>query len=432
MAREKHYNSADRREHKILLGFIITAVVLLLIWIALTAIRYGFEEPATERTNPQQAGTPRVYDYADMLTDEQENRLEDAIVSAEQQILGDIVIVIENESFEKMYGVHYDSEDESTAYNCIKDYAQRFWDENGFGWNAPGDTGNGIILVDNVYRESNGYVYTWTAGSGDMRHKVGNSSCEKLTQDFINRLPSTVGYDDLYLQYSDTYADALMAFVNDCASFGELLKGTSGWAAFSPEGIAAGIGSNLIFVGILVLILIGLFVARQFAIRAADPDAVKSGKKRSRKSLGKGIEQVVIYVIMVVAILMGLMTDQTWMIMLAIIGTGLYKTFSRNRNRNKPANGAPVMGADGRPVAGQDGKPATDASPDQEKPGEGRAGKNKQRGFSVKEDLRPEDFRFTVRNDLFVRTYTTAVTHSSGSGGGGGGGGGHSGGGGHR
>ena len=412
MARVKQYNSADRRERKILLGFVIVAAALLFLWVVLTIVKYGFGgAKVQERTNPEQVGTPRVYDYADMLTDDQEASLEKAIAEAEQAIAADIVIVTENRSFEELYGVRYDSEDEDSAYDCIRRYAESFWDENGFGWNAPGDTGNGIILVDNLYRESNGYVYTWTAGSGDMRYKIGNNSCEKLSNDFIDRLPSTRGMDDLALQYTDVYYDALLGFVSDCSDFGSFIRGTAGWSAFTPSGIARTVGSSFIYVSILVVMLVILFLARRAAIAAADPDMggfgifPKGGLKGSDKG-GGDLAKILPVVVIIAGVVMSAAMGMTWLAIVAVIASGVLSTAMRK------------------------GKGKGTAEMKEGKKAQGPEKANKH-GFSMKESLTPKEFNFTQKSDEFVKTYTTSVTHSSGSKGGGGGGG-HSGGGGHR
>lgn len=415
MRKEKHYNSADLRERKILTGYIAVTAVLVLLWILVTAVKYGFSEPSRERTNPEQSGTARVYDYADMLTDEQEMYLETRIAEVEEQILGDIVIVTENQSFEELYGAVYDSEDEDSAYDCIRRYANSFWDEGGFGWNVPGDRGNGIIMVDNVYRESNGYVYNWVAGSGDMRHKVGNNACQKLSEAFTERLPSTKGLDDLALQYTDEYYNALMAFLDDCERFGELVKGTQGWAAFSPSGVSKNIGSSFIYVIILVVILAVLFFVRMNAIRAADPDYSKAGidgiARGGTPKWHLNVSGAVTTIIISVAVLIGAVTEMAWISVLGIIAVVLLRNgFKKSADKAKEE----PMGED-KGKAGVQGV---------------FKGKNKKRGFSVKEALEPEAFDYTRTEDTFVRTYTTSVTHSDSSSGGGGGG--HSGGGSHR
>jgi hypothetical protein len=168
--------------------------------------------------------------------------LEEKIAQTQEKIRADIVIVILNESLEARYpDLIYSRVDETGAYEGIRRYAESYWVENGFGWNEPGNTGNGIIMVDNVYRESNGWVYNWVAGAGDMRFSVGDSTCEKLSQAFTDRLR----YGDLP-PYTQLYADALMEFVSDCGSFGYSVRGMLGWQLFTPRVMFAVITSSLV------------------------------------------------------------------------------------------------------------------------------------------------------------------------------------------
>ena len=258
MKRMRELNSADRRERTILILFVLAAVILVAVWAFLVGTRYGFRKDQG-RTNPQQSGTKRVIDQADMLTDEQERALEEKIAQTQEKIRADIVIVILNESLEARYpDLIYSRVDETGAYEGIRRYAESYWVENGFGGNEPGNTGNGIIMVDNVYRESNGWVYNWVAGAGDMRFSVGDSTCEKLSQAFTDRLR----YGDLP-PYTQLYADALMEFVSDCGSFGYSVRGMLGWQLFTPRVMFAVITSSLVVTiaaGAVILFLLGLMV----------------------------------------------------------------------------------------------------------------------------------------------------------------------------
>ncbi len=254
MKKMNELNSADRRERKFLIAFLAVTVLLVVFWITVIAVKVGFGQ-LRGRTNSQQDGTARVYDYADMLTDAQEEALEEKIDEVQKRISADIVIVIINESLEEKYpDLVYSKYDETDAYRGIQRYAESFWIEQGFGWNEAGNTGNGIIMVDNIYRESNGWVYNWVAGSGDLRYSVGDSSCEDLSQTFTNRLP----YGDMP-HYSQTYADALTGFVEDCDSFGSMVKGMLGWSLFTPSTMYAVIASSFLASVVVIVMLVLIF-----------------------------------------------------------------------------------------------------------------------------------------------------------------------------
>ena len=384
-------NRADRRERHILLIFILAAAVSIAAWAAVVGAKIGLGSRA-ERTNPEQEGTARVYDYADMLTDRQTKELEERIAQAEQILHADIVIVIINESLEEKYSdLHYYSWDETDAYTGIRRYAESFWDDNGFGWNQPGNAGNGIIMVDNIYRESNGYVYNWVAGSGDLRYSVGNTACQKLSQSFTDRLPMR----DMP-QYSAAYANALLAFVADCVRTGGKIHKVLSWSAFTPSGVAAAMTSGILafLAGAAIFaILIGRMIWQMNY----------SGRQRKgkKKQGDKKETAVCVFLFLVYFLLMTVMPD--WaavpLMILIIFGTALIPSGKTKKQEKSGQQEAP---------------------------------------FRAKEPIKPDQFIITGSQNEYLGSYF--VSSSSGGSGGssgggghsGGGGGGHSGGGSHR
>ncbi len=384
MKRMRELNSADREKRMILLAFVLVTVCLVAIWAGVIGVKVGFGK-AKGRTNTQQQGTARVYDYGDMLTDSQEQELEEKIADVEKRISADIVIVILNESLAKKYpDLHYSQSDETDAYRGIQRYAESFWVDNGFGWNEAGNTGNGIIMVDNIYREPNGWVYNWVAGAGDLRYSVGNSKCEDLSQSFTDRLP----YGDMP-HYDPTYAEALNLFVEDCGSFGSTVRGMLGWSLFTPKMVYTVITSSLvasIVVGIFLIIIFGMmFWHLQY-----------NGKQRrsdgGRTSLLSGLGGVVLIGVCVIGAL------TSWV--LAAAALAIYSVIK---------------------LFGQDRKKKTKE-------------RKTKAPFAATDVLEPDSYQVTNKEDQFVRVYSTSYTihHDSGGGGGfsGGGGGGFSGGGG--
>lgn len=101
------------------------------------------------------APAERVYDYADVLTDAEEESLRQKIAEAEKKLRIDIVLVTFNQSVEgpkAMYQYGYRSADWELN---MRDYADDFWDENRYGYNK-GFEGDGCILVHNWYEGQNG------------------------------------------------------------------------------------------------------------------------------------------------------------------------------------------------------------------------------------------------------------------------------------
>ena len=401
MKRMQDMNTADRNMARTLILIILGTAALVALWAAVIGMKVGFGV-LKGRTNPSQDGTPRVYDYADMLTDEQEEALEKKIAAAQKGISADIVIVIMNESIEAKYpDLIYMRSDESGAYEGIKRYTESFWIDQGFGWNEAGNTGNGIIMVDNIYRESNGWVYNWVAGAGDLRFSVGDDNCEKLSQSFTDRLP----YGDMP-KYSQIYADALMDFVDDCSTFGQKLRGMLGWRLYTPNAMFRTIGSSMI-ASVIVFILLCVIFGRMVwhlhynGVQKKGRSPRKRRKEGILSGLGGFFGMVLLYILYAVSPALG---GVALIVMIVVYCFADRKT--SRRRKPKKADTA-------------------------EEP------------FARRGMLTPDLYRISEQNDRLVRRYTTSYTQSTGGGssgggggfsggGGGGGGGGFSGGGSHR
>lgn len=163
-----------------------------------------------ESTNTERVyGDKRVFDYADELTDKEEEDLEFYIHEVEDKIAMDIVIVTLNESL-KDY-----AEDYCNRYNMemvspdkyVMLYADEFWEVNKFGYDEPQildgtqNTGDGVILVDNLFREpETGRIYTWMGTTGQAELRYSSDEIDHALDVF---------YDNL----TDDYKHGLMSFV---------------------------------------------------------------------------------------------------------------------------------------------------------------------------------------------------------------------------
>ncbi len=101
-----------------------------------------------------EAPSERVYDYADVLSEKEEEKLAALIAKREQQIGCDIVLVTINESLYEKYGVTEDTD--ANWEECITRYAEDFYIDNGYGYNLPGEDGDGALLLHNWYPEEKG------------------------------------------------------------------------------------------------------------------------------------------------------------------------------------------------------------------------------------------------------------------------------------
>lgn len=157
--------------------FLICAIVIV-VFIAWRGVS-GKGASGAQRVNAVCTETERVFDFADVLSDEEEESLRKLIAKREKQTQCDIVLVIMNESLEE-YARRYDAYASGNEYAMIK--ADNFYDEYGFGWNKykESDDGDGVLLLDNWYRESDGKVYTWFSTSGKAERAYSNARIDHL------------------------------------------------------------------------------------------------------------------------------------------------------------------------------------------------------------------------------------------------------------
>ena len=143
---------------------LIIFTVFLVVGIACKIITNNRPKVEFVRNNTECKIEERVFDYADKMTDEEEAALRDTIQEAELRCGLDIIVLTLDETLED-YAKSYESVIgylEPYQYTMV--YADNFYDEYAFGFDKP--HGDGVILVDNWYRESDGGVYSWMSTSG--------------------------------------------------------------------------------------------------------------------------------------------------------------------------------------------------------------------------------------------------------------------------
>lgn len=162
--------------------------ILLAILLVITLLVKGFsaaEEVTYVRTN-HQVPEERVFDYADKLTDKEEEDLREKIAEAETKTGCDIVIVTLDESLEE-YAKSYESiigPVDVSEYVMV--YADNFYDEHQFGFDKP--VGDGILLLDNWYREWDGGLYSWISTCGKVYEHYSDSMISALMDAFIEEV----------------------------------------------------------------------------------------------------------------------------------------------------------------------------------------------------------------------------------------------------
>ena len=173
-------------------------LIILGVMLAIYLLVFGLHKATAsdyERGN-NQCPTQRVYDYADKLTDREEEKLEELIVKYQEEIGCDIVLVVLDEplrAYAESYAdrIGYVSEDE-----YVMVYADNFYDENAFGYNKP--YGDGCVFVDNWDRSDSvyGYAYNWLSTSGRVEDSFSSSAINAIIED-VNEVVN----DDPYEAY---------------------------------------------------------------------------------------------------------------------------------------------------------------------------------------------------------------------------------------
>lgn len=169
----------------------IIAGILAVITIGAAVVHALTPKPV--RGNGQEP-TERVYDYADMLTEEEEQSLREYIAECEEKIQADIVIVTIAESVEydlqdpdlpeAFHAKEVGSTDWSTA---MRDLADNFYDYNNYGYNKV--HGNGVLLLDNSYEGQKG---SWLSTCGNVYDYFGDYEIDQAlyaVDDYIDESP---------------------------------------------------------------------------------------------------------------------------------------------------------------------------------------------------------------------------------------------------
>ncbi|MBO5208333.1 MAG: TPM domain-containing protein [Lachnospiraceae bacterium] len=174
-----------------------------------------------ERTNTECTTTQRVFDHADVLTDKEEQKLEDLIAKREKQTGCDIVLVTLNESL-KEYA--REIEPDVSYDQFVRVFAEQFYEENNFGYNKP--NGDGVILVDNWYREDDGRIYTWFCTTGIVKDTYSDLDIDHIL-------------DRVYRDVETNPYKAYKTYVND---FYDDMMGTRLFDVDVPKGISIIVG----------------------------------------------------------------------------------------------------------------------------------------------------------------------------------------------
>lgn len=201
--------------------YIILSVMILLCAL-LSGGHWAIARMADyQRTNTECTTTERVFDYGDVLTDKEEEKLRRLIAKREKQTGCDIVLVTLQESL-KEYARSIDPYADYEEF--VKIFAEEFYEANNFGYDKP--NGDGVLLVDNWYREDDGKIYTWFCTTGKVKAAYSAAGIDHIL-------------DNVYRYVEHNPYRAYKTYVND---FYHDMLGVHAFLLYMPGAVPWGIG----------------------------------------------------------------------------------------------------------------------------------------------------------------------------------------------
>ena len=160
----------------------IIAAVLVIVCVVVgnnSARKYSYARDNDEYDNTDWV----VYDWAEKLTDKEEEALSEAIYEWQEACCADIVWITMDEA-----GLGY--------LSAVKEYADSFSEEARMGYYGPGS--NAIVFVDNWSRGGDGGIHTWVSTTGEVRNRISDDDIEEILY-ILDEIPSDDA--DPYPQY---------------------------------------------------------------------------------------------------------------------------------------------------------------------------------------------------------------------------------------
>lgn len=152
--------------------FWFAAVAVVLAVFVITVSVKLMSDRAVRGNN--EAPVERVYDYAGVLTDEEEERLRELIAKKESLIKSDIVLVTMSQAVESG-SVSWE--------NGMMILADDFYDKKNYGFDKV--HGNGVLLLDNWYEGQKG---SWLSTCGRVYERFGNEEINEVLQAVYDRV----------------------------------------------------------------------------------------------------------------------------------------------------------------------------------------------------------------------------------------------------
>ena len=220
----------------------LAILLLAVLLVVLLAVRG--RESAAERTNQECDTQERVFDYADVLTADQEEALRAVIAEQEKRTACDIVLVTLNESLADYAAAYEEELGYLTPDRYTMVYADNFYDEHKFGYDRP--YGDGVLLLDNWYREADGGVYSWLSTCGRAEDRFSSSMIDSLlTEALANADQDPYG---AYVKYVNLFAEMMTESggIPDIPVFAPLVLAVLGTVLFVESALRNHRGSKTV------------------------------------------------------------------------------------------------------------------------------------------------------------------------------------------
>lgn len=183
--------------------YIILVVLILLLGLISGGHRAIAGTVNYQRTNTECTTTERVFDYGDVLTDKEEDKLRELIDQREKQTGCDIVLITLHQSL-KEYA--REIEPHVSYDEFVRVYAEEFYENHNFGYNKP--NGDGVLLIDNWYREDDGKIYTWFCTTGKVQDAYSDAAIDHIL-DNVYRYVESNPYRAYKTYINDFYHDMI-------------------------------------------------------------------------------------------------------------------------------------------------------------------------------------------------------------------------------
>lgn len=187
---------------------LVLFVIVLVVFIGVVSTHKPTEEKVYVRSNTSCKTSERVFDYADVLTDQEEADLRQLIAEKEKEIGCDIVLVTMT---------NFDVNSDYAMMN----YADDFYDNYMFGFDEP--WGDGALYLDNFMGVGNSL--SWFSTSG----RVQSTYSDSRIRDLVDTICEDVN-DNPYGAYR-RYVNSLAKTMNNAGRIGVDIPTSTIWIA---------------------------------------------------------------------------------------------------------------------------------------------------------------------------------------------------------